>query len=490
MYNLLIADDEQLERDAIEFLIKKRKLPFNVIKARNGKEALNIFKKNKIDFLILDIKMPLIDGIEVGKEIRNINNKIPIVYLTAWSTFDFAKSAISIRALDYLVKPINKKELYRVLENYIEKQNIEKSMKNEELKTVVNQFSRSFFAYMKHGLIDEKILLNYFNLNKDKYFEGVSIIVNEVNIHNLKTFFEQKEFINNRFYYFPSIDRSTIIVFFKNKTKFFNQLQYNSKSYLINTFTNLTISIGSVFTNLKELPRSIRESSIAYSIAKKNNETIHEFNHLDEFIINNTNTNYIYEIEKAIYNLDIKHARELAHFFYDSITHLDKTNLLETYYQNVLLLHHDLTKSILFLRIEKPNKTIQEIEISFFNLIDSSVAALQEDKKDKYQRIFFEIKKELELNYNKQLTMDYYSELLNINIKYFSKLFKCYNKISFIDCLTNIRMTKAQKLLKEGNGVKESAQSVGYLDSAYFSKVFNQKFNISPSQYRQTYEKK
>jgi len=484
MYNLLIADDEQLERDAIEFLIKKRNLPFNVLKAKNGKEALNIFKSNSIDFVILDIKMPLINGIEAGSKIRELDKKIPIVYLTAWSSFDFAKSAIAIGALEYLVKPINKIELYKLLDRFVEQKQEEKLAKNEELKTVINQFSRSFFASMKHGLIKNEILKNYFNIKDNIFFEGVSLVVSEVNIDNLKFFFEQKEFKNCSFYYFPTTDRTTIIVFPKNKAAFFKQLNNNS-----NTLTRkITISIGSVFTSLSELSKSIKEASIAYSIAKVNDETIHEFNSIDENILKNSNNNYLIEIENSIFSCDNKRARELAHKLNDSLSLLDKNAFLDSYYQDVLILNHTLSQKIPFFNLQKPHKATVEIEIFLFNLIDSATQAIQDDKKDRYERIFFEIKKNIEVNYNRQLTMDYFSSILNMNTKYFSKLFKNYNKISFIDHLTNIRMEKAKKLLLEGNGVKETAKNVGYLDSAYFSKVFSQKFNISPSLYKQAYE--
>lgn len=215
MYNLLIADDEQLERDAIAFLIKKRNLPFKVFKAKNGKEAINIFKEKKVDFVILDIKMPLLNGLEVGVKIRELNKKTPIVYLTAWSTFDFAKSAISIGAKEYLVKPLNKDDLYSVLETFIDQKKEESSASNEKLKTVINQFSRSFFSSMKHGLIKPEILSNYFDLKENEAFEGISLIASECNLDSLKTFFEHKDFRNSRFYYFPTVDRTTIIAFLK-----------------------------------------------------------------------------------------------------------------------------------------------------------------------------------------------------------------------------------------------------------------------------------
>jgi two-component system response regulator YesN len=482
MYNLLVADDEQLERDAIAFLIKKRNLPFNVFKAKNGKEAITLFKENTIDFVILDIKMPLIDGIEAGTKIREINHKIPIVYLTAWSSFDFAKSAISIGAIEYLVKPLNKGELYKVLDSFIEQKEKENSEKNEELKTVINQFSRSFFASMKHNLVQPDILRKYFNIKENSFYEGVALVVSEVEINNLKKFFGQKDFLNCRFYYFPTADRTTIIAFPRNKKNFFSRLNTNL------TKNRFTIAIGSVFTSVDQLSKSIQEASIAYSIAKSNNEKIHEFNHIDEVQLTKSDIDYVLEIEKAIEDINLTKAREIAHKLYDSLVNLDPITRLETYYHNVLILNHAISAKIPFFKMHIPQKSMVEIEIFIYNLIDNSIAAIKSDKKDRYARAFKQIKKEIEINYSKQLTMDYYSAILNMNTKYFSKLFKDYNKISFCDCLTNIRMEKAKDLLLKGNGVKECATRVGYLDSAYFSKVFSQKFKISPSAFKASYE--
>ena len=249
-------------------------------------------------------------------------------------------------------------------QNLLNKNNLRKKTKNEELKTVVNQFSRSFFASMKHGLINEDILNEYFNIRDSSYFEGVCLIVSEVNINNLKNFFEQKGFFSSRFYYFPTSDRTTIIVFPNSKSNFFKQLKNTSstKSY------NITIAIGRVFSSLKELPKSIREASIAYSIAKSNNEYIHEFNSQDEFFLKNDNSQYLNQIEKEIFDCNNKKAREIAHKLYDSLSLLDKNAILESYYQDALILKHTLSKKIPFFNYQKPQKNIIEIEIFLFNV--------------------------------------------------------------------------------------------------------------------------
>src|SRR5690554_7690125 len=110
VYTLLIADDEPLECAAIELLVKRANLPLRVIKARNGKEAVDLAKRHKPEIVFLDIQMPGMDGIEAGSLIREENSECQIVYLTAWSTFDFAQAAIRIGVAEYLVKPVQHTE--------------------------------------------------------------------------------------------------------------------------------------------------------------------------------------------------------------------------------------------------------------------------------------------------------------------------------------------------------------------------------------------
>ena len=64
MLKILLVDDEATEREGIEFLIKRYEFPLNIAKAVNGKEALEYIKKNHIDILFTDVKMPFMDGLE------------------------------------------------------------------------------------------------------------------------------------------------------------------------------------------------------------------------------------------------------------------------------------------------------------------------------------------------------------------------------------------------------------------------------------------
>lgn len=117
MYRLLIAEDESIERKVICKTLKKQLEGIcEIYEAKNGKEALQVFEAENIQIAVLDIEMPCINGLEAAKQMRKRNENCVIIFLTAFDEFSYAKQAIGVRALDYLLKPYDEKELLFVVE--------------------------------------------------------------------------------------------------------------------------------------------------------------------------------------------------------------------------------------------------------------------------------------------------------------------------------------------------------------------------------------
>ena len=117
MLRLLIADDEMIERQVLYKTLQKNLGDrCRIFQAANGREALKIYEEEKIQIVILDIEMPGINGIEAAQRIRQADKDCCIIFLTAFDEFSYAKKAITVRALDYLLKPYDEQELMLVVE--------------------------------------------------------------------------------------------------------------------------------------------------------------------------------------------------------------------------------------------------------------------------------------------------------------------------------------------------------------------------------------
>ena len=108
MYNILVCDDDKEIVKAIEIYLSKE--GYNILKAENGKKALEILNENLIHLAILDIMMPEVDGIEVLKKIRE-EKSIPVIMLSAKSEDEDKVNGLNLGADDYITKPFSSAEL-------------------------------------------------------------------------------------------------------------------------------------------------------------------------------------------------------------------------------------------------------------------------------------------------------------------------------------------------------------------------------------------
>ena len=115
---ILVAEDLDSNYLLIEIILSKK---YNVLRAKDGKEAVSIFKERRPNLIIMDIKMPIMDGLEATKEIRVLTAKIPIIALTA-NAFESDQIAAKTAGCDeVLTKPVKSTILYLVIEKYLKR---------------------------------------------------------------------------------------------------------------------------------------------------------------------------------------------------------------------------------------------------------------------------------------------------------------------------------------------------------------------------------
>ena len=112
MYQILIAEDETLERKVLCSTLQKHFGELcRILQAKTGREAVELFLEHKPQVAILDIEMPGSTGLEAARQIRQSGYPCMILFLSAYDKFSYAREAISLRAVDYLLKPYEAQEL-------------------------------------------------------------------------------------------------------------------------------------------------------------------------------------------------------------------------------------------------------------------------------------------------------------------------------------------------------------------------------------------
>jgi two-component system response regulator YesN len=190
MLKMIIADDEFIVRDGLSSIIPWNEYGIEVIaEAADGQEAYELCMQLKPDILFTDIRMPLMDGLEVAMKLKETESDIRIIIISGVQDFNYAKIALNINAEGYILKPVKLDELKDVVKKVagsileergkaVELQNL-KDQLYENMPAVREKFLRNLISglYQEEQFIQSK--LDYFNIPL-KPDEGVTVAVLQI----------------------------------------------------------------------------------------------------------------------------------------------------------------------------------------------------------------------------------------------------------------------------------------------------------------------
>ena len=169
MKMLFVEDDELIRNNYVEYL----KIYFKeVFEASSSEEGLEIFNQEKIDFILSDIEMENINGIEMIKHIRQRDDKIPIVILSAYDSKEYLKQSIKLNLTEYLVKPIKYEHFRKIIEDIV-------SLLKKEHSKEENLYDDYIWSHKENKLLKNnkeikltKTEIEFFNCfcKKERYF--------------------------------------------------------------------------------------------------------------------------------------------------------------------------------------------------------------------------------------------------------------------------------------------------------------------------------
>ncbi|MCC5909378.1 MAG: response regulator [Clostridiaceae bacterium] len=121
MFKVLIADDEPKIRKGLKQWIEESPYKFQVIaEAKNGKEALEYTVKTSPELLLVDINMPIMNGLDFISQVKKTSPNSIVVIITGYDDFQYAHKAIKLNVFDYLLKPVSKNEFNNLLRKIME----------------------------------------------------------------------------------------------------------------------------------------------------------------------------------------------------------------------------------------------------------------------------------------------------------------------------------------------------------------------------------
>lgn len=184
MYKVLFVDDD----DTIGFIVSKMKVwensNFKITRyAQNGKEALAVLEKESFDLIITDIRMPIVDGLELLENIRKRGDKTFLVLASTYSEFEYAKRGLQNGAIDYIIKPITEeslKELFIRVEKLLKEK--EDKPKETNLKVSKDRIDKWYNLFINLEETPKNL--------KDKYLKELNDIVKEEKVVFSELLFE------------------------------------------------------------------------------------------------------------------------------------------------------------------------------------------------------------------------------------------------------------------------------------------------------------
>ncbi len=529
MLRVIIADDEITTRESLKEYVGWDAFGIDeVLTAKDGLDALELAEKGKPDILVTDVRMPKMDGIALATSIREQYPDCRIIFISGYSDKDYLKSAIHLKAVSYIEKPIDLAEVESVVGQAVELYQEEESRKRdtERLQSSLKQ---------TRPLIRQEIVLHLIKGNKDMEklsvkFDDPTLELSRTGIFrccciklNWKPDADEKAKSNSRYRILELFDDSefiqqpsviagitpedTVVLILSGQLAKSPDTSGLPETVLkrINTLAGGTFSvslgIGMEVNTIAELAQTYRQAATSLNMQfyYGSNRIYYYSGSLNKKFT--TEKNLFPDFQKYLKKDDMRGALELVKNLTLSIraTGDPEIDRIKNIYFNLLLLVFEAARDRNLIEpVDENDRTYiwQEIDnigslSKCSDYIGTSITAVfsKLDNSDSVKRKVYEITKYIKENFhNKDLSIQKIADNVHFSQTYLCSFFKKSTGNTLNEYITDIRIEKAKELLKD-NSIKlyEMALSIGFTDSNYFSTLFKKVVGCSPSEYREKY---
>ncbi|GMQ63172.1 response regulator transcription factor [Vallitalea maricola] len=507
MYRILIVDDESDERQVIRFLLDRYNFDLNILEASNGKEALTKLKDCPSDILFTDVKMPFMDGIKLASSAKELFPNIQIIFFSGHDDFEYIKKALSLRAVDYILKPINPCEFQKTISlvlqrtEQLQKEIADKKkhdlyLKNHILYRLINKTCLETLI-KEYPTINLSYLMDYSRLFLLEFDEPLFDNLQSEGFHSYN---DKIHRIIDMHFDFINLNPFQSLLLFKSKNKppiYYRELAIKIQNYISTIYERKCfISISNEITQPNDISKAYEEAegylenrfffsdTYVYSIETSfiNNEhNSEQDNYLLQAIQKDIQLKDIYSLKQDINTMFQKYRNKqsLSHIYIRFLC----SNLLQILYKELPeYKESEFTKNITNIY---SSHSFEEIQEFLYDILDKVIEKFETEQLSPKHAIHL-IKQYIHTHYGENLNLNVLADKVFLTPRYLSTLFIQEIGYGINRYIKNLRMDKAKELLINTNiKITDICKTVGYSNVSYFCKSFQENFGITPEKYRQ-----
>lgn len=530
MIKILLIDDEVMIRTGIRTSIDWESYGMEIAgEASNGQEGLEKAIELEPDIILIDVRMPVMDGLEFTKIIRQRIPEVKIVIISGYDDFKYAREAMHLGVSEYLLKPVGAEELISIMQKQCrqimeerEELNREMALKNvfeENLFYMQSRFMNSIFKreYKVESYITEQSIKLQVGFPQNAY-QVIVIDIDDFYLiteslsdkekddlkHMVKNIAEEVlKPLTNSTVYFSEFDYLISVIDLKNvKGSSINQL-YQEIRNCVKKYQRLTVTIGisNKYEGVSKIPDAYNEAVLALrSKVFKGKDRIIDINQADKAdkaspviypsseekeilghlkTMDTDNLNKV--IEKICADLSASEAEDVKvkdicmRLIIVSASYLDEIG--------VDYRDHNGKEFDPYLEIQK-YETLEDIEAWLKKVFSNFIDVMQDNKNEKFKGIVKVAIQYINQNYHEDIDVLKMAAVTYVTPNYFSRVFKKETGKSFTEWLNIVRIDKAKLFLKDPKWrVYELAEKVGYKDYKSFIFNFKKYAGCTPKEY-------
>lgn len=526
MIKVLIAETEQSVIEDITNIFQEEVKEAKVIAhAFTGREAVQMTLELKPELVLIDIKIKGLNGLEAVRKIREIDQQVHIIIISAYDYFEFARVAMVLKVSDYILKPYNKATLLKSIRT-------ENALILGERKRISCEYQETkiynlAMEYVEYSFIYSMLFNHNFDNDVEHYKEvfGIIDLGYIINIEMAPTLVwdasqveKIKRYYNKKIKkviseYADSIigptigNRIVVYVFFrenepghvngfikdiKEKRQEAIVMAYHIVDLMKNDYQiDVNVGIGSV-RSIKSIHSSYEESLKCLKYERVQNVV-----HIKELKMKQISSFDYSEIESKLLE-NVKYGKQEAVDIFTEILELIRP------YHNTERKNKIFELLLLSCYASRSNKG-KELECFECDRILDELSSLSDEVQEvwaikKFESILRSVKngnigkKSIAINlameyiqrhYNEDLTLNEVSKYVNISPQHFSKIFKDETQQNFVEWIAKLRIDKAKEYMNTSDmTIKEICYIVGYQDPNYFSRIFKKYVGVSPTEYQ------